>query len=186
MPAARSSGTSCIRCFTRPSSRPTIRKVPSDKAVIDDVLGNVQPQIFGYLESQIDGKFLVGSTMTLADIAIVSNFIVYHIRLQGGRRSVSQTSADTSAASPGRTRSGKALEDEKPSDGEYRARQELSGWIPTAIPGRRAAASPGMTKESLRASLYAISVRTPGSSRRNRLPNPERVERDAQMSSHSA
>src|SRR5262249_32760786 len=31
----------------------------------------------GYLESQIDGKFLVGNAMTLADIAIVSNFIVY-------------------------------------------------------------------------------------------------------------
>ena len=56
---------------------PNIRKVPSDKAVIDDVLGKVQPKIFGYLESQIDGKFLVGSALTLADIAIVSNFIVY-------------------------------------------------------------------------------------------------------------
>jgi len=51
--------------------------VPSDKAVIDDVLDKVQPKIFGYLESQIDGKFLVGNAMTLADIAIVSNFIVY-------------------------------------------------------------------------------------------------------------
>jgi len=56
---------------------PNIKKVPSDKAVIDDVLNNVQPKIFGYLESQIDGKFLVGNTMTLADSAIVSNFIVY-------------------------------------------------------------------------------------------------------------
>jgi glutathione S-transferase len=56
---------------------PNIRKMPSDKAVIDDVLNNVQPKIFGYLESQIDGKFLVGNTMTLADSAIVSNFIVY-------------------------------------------------------------------------------------------------------------
>ena len=56
---------------------PNIQKVASDKAAIDDVLGNAQPKIFGYLESQIDGKFLIGTTMTLADIAVVSNFIVY-------------------------------------------------------------------------------------------------------------
>jgi glutathione S-transferase len=56
---------------------PNIRQVPSDKAVIDDVLTNVQPKVMSYLESQIDGKYLVGNTLTLADIAIVSNFIVY-------------------------------------------------------------------------------------------------------------
>lgn len=56
---------------------PNIRKQPADQAVIDDVLNNVQPKIFEYLESQIGGKFLVGHTLTLADIAIVSNFIVY-------------------------------------------------------------------------------------------------------------
>lgn len=56
---------------------PNIRQVPSDKAVIDDVLTNVQPKVLSYLESQIDGKYLVGNTLTLADIAIVSNFIVY-------------------------------------------------------------------------------------------------------------
>jgi glutathione S-transferase len=37
----------------------------------------VQPKILGYLDRQITGKFLVGDAMTLADIAIVSNFIVY-------------------------------------------------------------------------------------------------------------
>jgi glutathione S-transferase len=56
---------------------PNIRNVPTNKAVVDDVLMNVQPKILGYLDSQITGKFLVGDTMTLADIAIVSNFIVY-------------------------------------------------------------------------------------------------------------
>jgi glutathione S-transferase len=57
---------------------PNIRKEPTNQKVIDDVLNNVQPKIFAYLESQLDGKkYLVGDTMTLADIAIVSNFIVY-------------------------------------------------------------------------------------------------------------
>ncbi len=51
--------------------------MPSDRAVIDNVLNHVQPKIFGYLNSQIDGKFLVGDTLTLADVAIVSNFVVY-------------------------------------------------------------------------------------------------------------
>lgn len=56
---------------------PNIRKQPTDQAVVDDVLTNVQPKIFAYLDSQIDGDFLVGDTLTLADIAIVSSFIVY-------------------------------------------------------------------------------------------------------------
>jgi len=56
---------------------PNIRKVASDKAVIDNVLNEVQPDIFGYLESQISGKYLVGDELTLADIAIASNFIIY-------------------------------------------------------------------------------------------------------------
>jgi glutathione S-transferase len=45
--------------------------------VVDNVRMNVQPKILGYLDRQITGKFLVGDAMTLADIAIVSNFIVY-------------------------------------------------------------------------------------------------------------
>jgi glutathione S-transferase len=56
---------------------PKIRKVMSDQAVVDNVLAHVAPKIFSYLESQIDGKFLVGKTMTLADIAVASNLLVY-------------------------------------------------------------------------------------------------------------
>jgi glutathione S-transferase len=56
---------------------PNIRNVPTDKAVVNDVLTNVQPKILGYLDSQVTGKYLVGDAMTLADIAITSNFIVY-------------------------------------------------------------------------------------------------------------
>jgi glutathione S-transferase len=56
---------------------PNVRKAPVDKAVVDDVLSNVAPRVFGYLEGEIGGKFLVGDRLTLADIAIVSNLIVY-------------------------------------------------------------------------------------------------------------
>lgn len=63
--------------FVHTVVNPNINKVPGDKAVIDSVLGNVLPRILGYLDGQIDGKYLVGDTLTLGDIAIVSNFIVY-------------------------------------------------------------------------------------------------------------
>jgi glutathione S-transferase len=56
---------------------PNINKVPTDKAVVDNVLENVLPKILGYLNSQIEGNYLVAGALTLADIAIVSNFIVY-------------------------------------------------------------------------------------------------------------
>jgi glutathione S-transferase len=63
--------------FVQTIVNPNINKVPGNKAVIANVLDNVQPKILGYLDAQIDGEFLVGDTLTLADIAIVSNFIVY-------------------------------------------------------------------------------------------------------------
>lgn len=56
---------------------PKIRKEATDQAIIDTVLGTVQPKIFGYLDSQATGQFLVGDALTIADIGIVSNFIVY-------------------------------------------------------------------------------------------------------------
>lgn len=56
---------------------PNIKKVPTDRSVIDKVLTEVGPKIFGYLESQIDGKFLVGRSLTLADVAVASNLLVY-------------------------------------------------------------------------------------------------------------
>jgi glutathione S-transferase len=56
---------------------PNINKIPTDKAVVDKVLNEVAPKIFGYLDSQIESKFLVGRSLTLADIAVTSNFLIY-------------------------------------------------------------------------------------------------------------
>jgi glutathione S-transferase len=67
---------------------PNIKKIASDRRIIDTVLQDVQPKIFGYLESQIAGKFLVGSSLTLADIAVLSNFLTYQymgFRIDAGR-----------------------------------------------------------------------------------------------------
>ena len=104
----------CIRCSSRRSSDPNIRNVPTDKAVVDDVLTNVQPKILGYLDGQITGKFLVGDAMTLADIAIVSNFIVYQylgFEIDAGRYPKLARYLREIAATPAFQR---ALADEKP------------------------------------------------------------------------
>ncbi len=77
MPAAPSSGIWCIRCSSRRSSGRTSASVRPTRPWSMTFSRNVLPKIFGYLEAQIDGKFLVGDALTLADIAIVSNFIVY-------------------------------------------------------------------------------------------------------------
>ena len=54
------------------------KKATTDQAVVDGLLGQQRPKVFGYLESQMNGKFLVGSALSLADIAVVSNLINYH------------------------------------------------------------------------------------------------------------
>lgn len=57
---------------------PVLFKGTTDQAVVDGLLGQQRPKVFGYLESQMNGKFLVGSALSLADIAVVSNLINYH------------------------------------------------------------------------------------------------------------
>jgi glutathione S-transferase len=56
---------------------PAILKGTTDQSAIDKILATTQPKVFQYLESQAGTKFLVGDTLTLADIGIVSNLINY-------------------------------------------------------------------------------------------------------------
>jgi len=56
---------------------PKILKGTTDQSVVDTILATTQPKVFQYLETQVGGKFLVGNSLTLADIGIVSNLINY-------------------------------------------------------------------------------------------------------------
>jgi glutathione S-transferase len=56
---------------------PAILKGTTDQSAIDKILETTQPKVFQYLESQAGAKFLVGDSLTLADIGIVSNLINY-------------------------------------------------------------------------------------------------------------
>jgi glutathione S-transferase len=62
---------------------PNIRKIPADQAAIDSAMNQAAPEAFAYLESLDPINFLVGGTLTIADIAVVSNLIVFHYL--GGR-----------------------------------------------------------------------------------------------------
>jgi glutathione S-transferase len=57
---------------------PNIRKIASDRGAIDRALGQAAPEAFAYLESLGPGDFLVGGRLSIADIAVVSNLILFH------------------------------------------------------------------------------------------------------------
>jgi len=48
-----------------------------DETEIARVTGEVVPAVFGYLEDQAEGDFLVGGAMTVADVSIASNLVNY-------------------------------------------------------------------------------------------------------------
>jgi glutathione S-transferase len=56
---------------------PKVRGVATDQKRIDAVLKDAVPETFGYLDSVAGGDYLVGSSLTVADIAIGSNLITY-------------------------------------------------------------------------------------------------------------
>lgn len=57
---------------------PNIHKRPGDQAAIDTALGRSGPEAFGYLESLAPGAFLVGEALSIADLAVISNLLVFH------------------------------------------------------------------------------------------------------------
>jgi glutathione S-transferase len=67
--------------------RPNIQKVPGDNAAIETALDQAAPEAFGYLDGLNPETFLVNGALTIADLAVVSNLIVFHYL---GRRIDSQ------------------------------------------------------------------------------------------------
>jgi glutathione S-transferase len=55
--------------------KPRFFKQPADMAVVDKALADDLPPLFDYLEGQIAGPFLTGSTLSLADIAVAVPFV---------------------------------------------------------------------------------------------------------------
>jgi glutathione S-transferase len=54
---------------------PKIRQIPTDQAKVDSVLRQSAPEAFGYLDSMAGDGFLVGASMTMADVAVMSNLV---------------------------------------------------------------------------------------------------------------
>ena len=55
--------------------KPRFFKQPADMAVVEKALTEELPPLFDHLESRIAGPFVVGSTLSLADIALVCPFV---------------------------------------------------------------------------------------------------------------
>lgn len=58
--------------------KPRIHDKPGDRSAIDEALGTAAPEAFSYLESLEPGAFLVGGKLSIADLAVVSNLMVFH------------------------------------------------------------------------------------------------------------
>jgi glutathione S-transferase len=56
---------------------PNIRKVAGDRVQVDVALNTAAPEAFAYLEGLDPGEFLVGGRISIADLAVVSNLIVF-------------------------------------------------------------------------------------------------------------
>lgn len=57
---------------------PVLRKQPGDQAAIDAALESAAPAAFGYLEGRLSGAHLVDGKPSIADVAVVSNLLLFH------------------------------------------------------------------------------------------------------------
>ena len=67
---------------------PNLRKTPGDRAAIAVALNEHVPEAFGYLERRLQGRFLVGGALSIADLAVLSNLLLFHYlghRIDGAR-----------------------------------------------------------------------------------------------------
>jgi glutathione S-transferase len=55
-----------------------MRKQPGDQAAIDAALQSSAPKAFDYLEGLAGGAFLIGDALSIADIAVVSNLLLFN------------------------------------------------------------------------------------------------------------
>jgi glutathione S-transferase len=58
--------------------RPKILNQTTDESVVSKILETAMPKVFGYLERNMAGDFLVGGRFGIADIAVTSNLINFH------------------------------------------------------------------------------------------------------------
>ena len=56
---------------------PKVRNIPTDQSKIDAVLNEAIPETFGYLDRVAGDGFLVGGTLSVADIAVASNLVTH-------------------------------------------------------------------------------------------------------------
>ncbi len=56
---------------------PKVLNIPTDQDRINGVLTKAVPEMFGYLDSIASRDYLVGSSFSIADIAVISNLITY-------------------------------------------------------------------------------------------------------------
>lgn len=58
--------------------RPHMLEQQTDAAAVADTCQNAVPRVFGYLERNLEDVHFVGTTLSIADIAVASNLINYH------------------------------------------------------------------------------------------------------------
>jgi glutathione S-transferase len=58
--------------------RPKILNQTTDDGIVAKILETAMPKVFGYLERNVMGEYLVGERFGIADIAVMSNLINFH------------------------------------------------------------------------------------------------------------